>query len=220
MGPTRLRGHGLQLLELLVPSVCPGCDRARPAGELLLCPACAAGLRPLHELAGIATAVAYTGTGRRLVRRFKFDGRRDALAVLLGPLSARARSLGAAGVVPLPPHPARVRERGRDPVFELARALSRECGLPLWQALSRRRPTPPQTNLSPAERRANVAGSFRARPGALSGRRAILLDDVTTTGATLAEARAELERSSDVRSVVPLALAGTPAMEEPGPAAL
>ena len=57
-------------------------------------------------------------------------------------------------------------------------------------------------------------------PGALSGRHAILLDDVTTTGATLAEARTELLRSSDARTVVPLALAGTPAMEEPGPAAL
>jgi predicted amidophosphoribosyltransferase len=57
-----------------------------------------------------------------------------------------------------------------------------------------------------------VRGSFRARPGALAGRRALLLDDVTTTGATLAEAGRTLRAAARPRSLTPLALAGTPAL--------
>ena len=215
----RESGAGLLLLELLVPSVCPACDRPRGSGEPLLCEACLAGLRPLRQLAGVATALAYTGTARRLVQRFKFEGRRDALRVLLVALSARVDELEIDGIVPLPRHAARVRASGRDPVWLLARALARRSGLPVWDhALARTRPTPPQTGLRTAERHANVAQSFRSRADGLRDRRALLLDDVTTTGATLAEACVELRRRSGARAVVPLALAGTPPMES-GPLA-
>ena len=200
-----------ELLELVVPSVCAACDGPRRPGDPLLCSRCAAGLRPLHALGEVATALAYTGTGRELVHRFKFDARRDALAILLEPLVRRAAGLAADVIVPLPSHRARVGERGRDPVWQLARALGRRARLPVWdRPLARTRPTAPQTGLGIAERRANVAGTFRAAAGALRGRRVLLLDDVTTTGTTLAEAAHALRRHSDARHIVTLALAGTP----------
>ena len=200
----------MSLLELLVPSVCPACDRTRAAGELLLCPACAPGLRALSELGRVATAVAYERTGLVLLRRFKFEDRRDALRVLLEPLTARVRTLPADGIVAVPRHRRRLREQGSDPVWTLARALARRTGLEhLRGALCRTRPAPPQAGLRPEERRRNVLGSFRAR-GDLRGRRILLLDDVTTTGSTLLEAARELRRGARPRQVIPVAVAGTP----------
>ena len=178
-------------------------------------------LAPLRRLRGVRTVLAYDGTGAQLIQRFKFDGRRDALCVLLEPLIERVAELRVDSLVPVPRHPARVRELGRDPVYELARALGRRTGLPLPRGVLRRtRATPPQTDLSPRDRRTNVAGSFAARPGALCGRRTLLLDDVITTGATLAAAASELRRTAKPRTLLPLALAGTPALPSSGLAAL
>lgn len=157
------------------------------------------------------TALAYEGTAARLVQRFKFERRLDALEVLLEPLVARVAGLRADGVVPVPRHPRRVRELRSDPAFDLARALARRARLPLWsRALHRTRPTPPQTDLPPPERRANVRGSFGAAAGSLAGLRVLLVDDVATTGATLAEATRVLRARSRARAVVRVALAGTP----------
>jgi len=71
--------------------------------------------------------------------------------------------------------------------FLLAQQVSRRLGLPLATAsLVRRRDTPPQARAAEADaRRRNVAGAFDCRPGAVAGRRVLLVDDVTTTGATL-----------------------------------
>jgi ComF family protein len=175
----------------------------------------------LRELAGTATALAYSGTAANLLRRFKFDGRRDALRVLLEPLVARAAELPAGAITAVPRHPERIRARGADPLHTLARALARRSGRPfLGRALSRTRAVAPQTGLPHAARRANVRASFRAAPSTVRGRTLLLLDDVTTTGATLEEASRALAAAG--ARVIPLALAGTcppgPATERlPGP---
>ena len=209
-----VRGLLGALLELAVPSVCPACDVPRVPGDALLCASCARGLRALPRLRAVHTAIAYDGTGMELVRRFKFEGRRDALAVLLTRLAARVAELRFDTIVPVPRHIARVRSEGSDPVFTLARALARRTGARLMSSsLSRARVTPPQTGLSIVARRANVAASFRARPGALTGLRVLLLDDVATTGATLVEAARSLRRTSGARRITLAALAGTPAVE-------
>ena len=205
------------LLELLIPSVCPACDAPRAPGDTLLCHACARGVRALPRLRAVHTAIAYDETGMKLVRRFKFEGRLDALDVLVARLAERVRSLRFDAIVPIPRHVARVRSEGSDPVWTLARALARSTGVPVVRgALLRARATPPQTGLSLAARRANVAASFRARPGALAGRRVLLLDDVATTGATLVEAARSLRSASGARSITLAALAGTEAMESAG----
>jgi ComF family protein len=205
-------------LELLIPSVCPGCDAARRAGDAPLCAACARKLAPARALGGVATALAYAGLGARLVQRFKYLGRSDARGVLAELLAARAAELRFDVVVPLPRHPERVRALGRDPVHDLARELARRTGRRLaGSALRRARETRSQTGLSIAERRANVANAFAAAPGSLRGLRALLVDDVVTTGATLHAAVAALDRASGAASVIPLAVAGTPLPGSTGP---
>jgi predicted amidophosphoribosyltransferase len=147
------------------------------------------------------------------VRRFKFERRRDGLRVLMPLLVERVVRLSFDAVVPVPRHPARIREQGSDPAFELARRLGRRAGVGVIDsALARTRPTRPQTGLAPEQRLRNVVGSFRARPGALRGRAALLLDDVVTTGATLSCAAAELRARSGASQVLPVALAGTEAL--------
>ncbi len=199
------------LLELLIPSVCPACDRPRRAGDDALCPGCRADLAPLRAVHGIPTVFAYERTARILVQRWKFQGRRDALRVLVEPLAQRARELAADGIVAIPRHWRRIRDQQSDPAFALARALGRRLGLPVWdRILTRTRAVAPQTGRTLRERQGNVRDSFRVRSDALRGRRVLLLDDVATTGATLREAQAQLWRRAKPRSITPIALAGTP----------
>ena len=86
-------------------------------------------------------------------------------------------------LVPIPLHGKRLRERGFDQARLLARAASRQFGLPVAALLVRRRATGQQVGRDRAGRMANVRGAFDAR-GAVKGRRICLIDDVLTTGAT------------------------------------
>jgi ComF family protein len=90
-------------------------------------------------------------------------------------------------LLPVPLHPVRHAGRGYNQSTELARWIARRLGCPLEPGLAaRRRHTPPQVGLSLEQRRSNLAGAF-AVSGLARGRHFTLVDDVTTTGSTLAE---------------------------------
>ncbi|HEY6168666.1 MAG TPA: ComF family protein [Verrucomicrobiae bacterium] len=89
-------------------------------------------------------------------------------------------------IVPVPLHPLKQREREFNQAARLGDRLSRRTGIPLnTSLLSRRLNTRTQTQLTRAERAANMRAAFATRPGvALRGERIVLVDDVLTTGAT------------------------------------
>jgi ComF family protein len=154
---------------------------------------------------------AYRPPVDRLVTQLKF-AREPAPARVLGMLLARELRTSAADanaalpecIVPMPLHPLRLRERGFNQCELIARHLGRRLGIPVNTGLlERRRHTEAQSSLAAAARRANVAGAFG--PAARAARTTVpkhvaLLDDVMTTGSTLAEAAGAL-RAAGVRRI-------------------
>jgi predicted amidophosphoribosyltransferase len=201
------------LADLALPAACAGC--AAPGTGL--CPACAAALTtgvreavPTPQPPGLPpcwAAAAYTGVVRATLLAYKEHDRRDALPSLGGALAdavvaaARAAgdSPGPALLVPVPSTPAAVRARGGDHVDRLARAAAARLWREGWSprvvrllAVARRRRD--SAGLNAADRRANLAGAFRwsgRSPRGPTGP-VVLVDDLITTGATLAEATAVL----------------------------
>lgn len=184
---------------------------ALPAAPGLRCGRC---LRRPPPLDATVAALAYRFPLDRLLPRFKFHGDLAA-GRLLAQLMAAGLAERLAGapppgaLVPVPLHPARLRQRGYDQALELARPVAASLGLALRaDVLHRVRATGAQTTLGAADRRGNVRGAFMARAGALPAHVA-LLDDVMTTGATLADCARALRRAG-VRRVDAWVLARAP----------
>jgi ComF family protein len=111
-------------------------------------------------------------------------------------------------VVPVPLHWQRRWARGYNQAELIARPLAERLGVPLRQALRRRRGTTPQATLSREARRRNLKSPFAGR-AVLAGERVLLVDDVVTTGATL-HAAAERLRSQGAGTIIAAAVARTP----------
>jgi ComF family protein len=110
----------------------------------------------------------------------------------------------------VPLHRRRLRQRGYNQALELARPLARALGLPLrHDVLQRTRSTEAQTELDAISRRRNVRGAFALRHGIELPAHVAILDDVMTTGATLAECARVLKRGG-VQRVDVWALARAP----------
>jgi ComF family protein len=105
------------------------------------------------------------------------------------PGSTEALWQGVDLVIPVPLHPKRRRERGFNQAEVLARGLAARRGVPVaTRNLVKTGNTPPQTTLAAAAREANVRGAYKVKKeGVIGGRVVLLVDDVFTTGATLAE---------------------------------
>ena len=145
-------------------------------------------------------------------RRLDYLGRHLAEEVLAS-LQDRLPALDA--VVPVPLHWRRRLSRGYNQSELIAAPLARGLGLPLLAALAKRRATRPQSRLPRQERMENLRRAFAVRrPSRIAGRRLLLVDDVTTTGATLNVASAAL-MAAGAAAVVALAVAKTP--EAAGP---
>jgi ComF family protein len=150
----------------------------------------------------------YEGPIAAAIQALKYQGRDD-LAV---PLVRRWRLEWHVQVapdrlvVPVPLHTRRLAKRGFDQAWLLAREVARAIGAEARpRALRRVRSTPPQVGLGRAERERNVRGAFAAALP-LPGRDILLVDDVSTTGATL-HACAEALLQAGARSVHGLVLA-------------
>jgi ComF family protein len=179
-------------------SVCLVCGRSVEEG-IDLCRDCAVEGRPY---AAARTLGPYAGGWRPLIQALKYEGERALarplgrnLAALLSPARAREfpKSHELDLVTCVPADPKRLRERGYHAAELLARQVARWLELPFRQLLRKPRSTPPQVGRPWKERLTALEGAFQARRAG-RGESILLVDDVITSGATVAEAARTLLR--------------------------
>jgi len=197
-----------ELIAAHDPPLCPGCWARLPLPDSHACRCgtplagspdeecgrCRRGRSLILEGGALGP---YAGPLRDCVVALKYRGRHRTAARLASRLAdvERCRTILRASevVVGVPLHPNRASERGFNQAHLLAVALAKGAGLPVSRGLIRTRDTPSQTDLSARARRQNVRSAFAVAPGArLEGAAVTLVDDVTTTGATLRECAATL----------------------------
>ena len=220
------------LLDVLLPPLCVHCGEAVSTARPGVCRWCRASLRPLapgcrrcalprpgspagcgrcRDWPAALTAVAavrYAGAAESIAHALKYRGWTH-LAELCAAAMADALGDRAAGLdvlVPVPLHAARLRERGFNQSALIAASLSARLGVPVQSALVRSRATRSQVGLGRAARRRNVEAAFDARAGIRAGSVVGLVDDVATSGATLAAA-AEALAAAGAGSVVAVTFA-------------
>ncbi|AWT43625.1 MULTISPECIES: ComF family protein [Streptomyces] len=234
-----MRGWWQDLTDLVLPAECGGCGKPRT----VLCPECRAALtgavpsrvRPVPEPPGLPVvhaAARYADEVRAVLLAHKERGAL-ALAAPLGAALARAVRAGleSAGgrqvlLVPVPSARGAVRARGHDPVRRTALAAAsdlRRSGMPMRVAavLRQRRPVADQSGLDSRQRQENLAGALSVVSGGgrlLATGSVVLVDDLMTTGASLAEAaRAVREAvSAEAGSAEVSAVYGRATREERG----
>lgn len=214
--PAPLREAILDAMAVVLPVTCAGCG----VDDRSLCDACRGQLQPRPFVRALAdgtpvwAALAYDGVVRRAILELKEQGRTDVVATLAAPFASavaaaahRASVTEDGGVELLVPPVSRAsfRRRGYDPV----RLLARAAGLPRpASALADRHERASQKTLDRGQRALNLVGTMVATRS-LVGRRFLVLDDVVTTGATLAEMIRSL-REGGAEVVGTAVLAATP----------
>jgi ComF family protein len=200
------------LRDLFFPPVCPSCGEAMSRDEGFLCTSCQWdmpltgfeamadnpvarrfwGLVPLRDATAFIWFIDQSGF-RRVVHSFKYGGRWS-LARDMGRWFGRVLAdtdayAGVDVIVPVPLHPLKLLKRGYNQSEYIARGMSRSMGVEVdTRAVVRRVNNPSQTlTTNHIERWKNAEGIFAVRHAArLAGKHILLVDDVLTTGATIA----------------------------------
>ncbi len=223
LAPPRCRQCRAALLGHANPFLCPACAAAvswigegacrgcgYPAGPHADlgddCPRCRGKNLRLTAAAAVAR---YRAGARSLVKALKFRGETEIARILAGLMAERLRRADFGKIdltLPVSLHPERRRRRGFDQARLICRRLGLEAGLAVREdLLARIRFGPPQATLRREARLANMAGAFRV-DGDLSGQSILLVDDVMTTGATMADC-ARACREAGARRVYALVFA-------------
>ena len=133
----------------------------------------------------------YEATLKKLIHEFKYRGKQELAEVLGNMMFYVLKQLSWPEfdyLVPLPLHVKRQRERGFNQAYLLTKVLSRESKIPIFQGLTRVKPTQHQTLLDKSFRKKNLEGAFRiVENRKIHGKIVLLVDDVYTTGATAGE---------------------------------
>ncbi len=173
----------------LGPAHC--CLCAQPFANATSSHLCGACLKHPPSFTRVHAAGRYQGSIKDAVHRLKYRNQfilAQPLGLILAEVVANSSPESSLDfIIPVPLHPQRLRSRGYNQALEIARPLSRQLGLPIQtRLLQRSRNTPPQQGLSADQRSRNLRKAFVLdRP--IPGIRALLVDDIMTTGETVRE---------------------------------
>ena len=187
---------------------CPRCGRFY-GREFRQCPGCF-GTESRFLKNGLFVGVPYDGIGGMLVRKLKYNNRRDLIPTMVR-LFFRYSEIDTDFdmVTAVPLHRRRLRERGFNQSEELAKAIAEGMSLPYETLLERVIDTPSQTALDYRRRCSNMKGAFRViEREKAEGCRVLLVDDVVTTGATAKECVAALKKAGVKRAAIAAFAAG------------
>ena len=183
------------LLDFFFPRRCPFCGRV--AGRALLCPKCETDLPRCDRIrigafGECAAPLYYEGSVRDAILAFKFKGRIEHLncfGVLMAEKAAEVYADRFDAVTWVPVSKKRLKKRGFDQARMLCASLCVDWHIDPQETLRKTGDNPPQSGIDdPAARRANVLDMYEpVSPENIAGKRFLLIDDIVTTGATLAE---------------------------------
>jgi competence protein ComFC len=192
-------------LPRIMPPVCPRCGKPQPSG--ILCPGCVSWQA---DIDGIRSPFRFDGVIRQAIHQLKYRNLRALAAPLAGFLHDYLITNPIPGevLVPVPLHQKRLRERGYNQSHLLARELGKLTNLPVVNnGLTRQKHAAAQArSLTVDDRRSNVADAFACRDQRLKDKQVLLIDDVSTSGATLDACAAAL-KAAGATSVWGLVLA-------------
>ncbi len=198
-------------LDMSVSPICAVCSRLAISG--ITHPAC----RRRYTIDGVFSSLVYKGLTKRLIYQFKFAPYLSDLSSLLGELFYEGliqqeafivAQKGNTLLVPIPLHPSRYRKRGYNQALLLAEDLGKRLGVPVRTVLTREKLTKTQVGLTQEQRRENIKGAFvfKTKGEDLTDTTVFLVDDILTSGATLAEA-AKILKKAGVKNVWGITLA-------------
>ena len=189
-------GQCVDGLERLTPPYCRICAATGVGGLCLWCSQSPRGFDSLRS------PYRFEGPVRDAIHRLKYKGERAAAAPLAELMSdyLERNPVPVDTLIPTPLHPRRLRSRGYNQSALLAREIGKRLNLLLREDLlvRVRNPRPQVETQSQQERRSNVAGNFACNSDA-SGLKALLIDDVATTGSTLSECALALKAAGAVQ---------------------
>jgi ComF family protein len=196
------------LIRLIQPPYCPCCGEpfrsplALTYSPAYRCGACRANPPPFDQARAIGC---YEGPLRQAIHLLKYRGKlhlkQPLLRLAIEHFEAHFPGTVFDAIIPVPLHRARLMHREFNQAAVLAQGLARHLNVPVWERLLVRvRPTRPQVELSGSERRQNVRQAFAVTDAAaLEDRAVLVVDDVLTTGATLAEVARTLKAAGAKR---------------------
>ena len=205
-----LRSAGTGITSLLFPMICPGCGNDLQSADDQICISCFHRLpvtefhrhasNPVEKIfwgrVPIQSACSYLyftsqSIVQHLMHELKYNGNQE-VGIFLGKqmglsLAESDRFKSIEGIIPLPLHAKRLKQRGYNQAAAIAQGISEVLGIPLLEdAIMRNQETNTQTKKSRVQRWENIEGKFsRVKSEALEGKNILLIDDVITTGATL-----------------------------------
>lgn len=175
-----------------------------------ICPDCKSGIFNYDRA---YSCFAYSGMGKELIYKLKYEGKTQLSKIIAGLMEDRLRNeeFTADAVIPVPIHENKLKTRGFNQSYIIARELGERLGKPVVDCLIRTKETKEQYNLDKAQRYLNIVDAFSVKLlyNIDKYKNILLVDDIYTTGSTVNECSKVLKKSGAEKVYVITAATGS-----------